>query len=51
MKFDRLFQQDYKIVENKKKVFIAPVIIVAVALILGIIFRFTFGSAVNLGMD
>lgn len=51
MKFDRLFQQDYKIVENKKKVFIIPAVVVAVALILGIIFRFTFGSAVNLGMD
>lgn len=51
MKFDRLFQQEFKIVENKKKVFIAPVIIVAVALILGIIFKFTLGSAVNLGMD
>lgn len=51
MKFDRLFQQDYKIVENKKKVFIIPAVVVAVALILGVIFRFTFGSAVNLGMD
>ena len=37
MKFDRLFQQDYKIVENKKKVFIIPAVVVAVALILGII--------------
>ena len=51
MKFDRLFQQDFKIVENKKKVFIAPAVIVVIAIILGIIFRFTLGEAVNVGMD
>lgn len=51
MKFDRLFQQDFKIVENKKKIFIIPAVIVVLALILGIIFRFTLGEAVNVGMD
>ena len=51
MKFDRLFQQEFKIVENKKKVFIVPAIILVVALIFGIVYHFVFGSAFNLGMD
>ena len=51
MKFDRLFQQDFKIVENKKKVFIIPAIILVAALIFGIVYHFVFGSSFNLGMD
>ena len=51
MKFNKLFEQDFKIVENKKKVFIAPVVCVVLALIAGIVFHFVSGSAFNLGMD
>lgn len=51
MKFDRLFEQDFKIVENKKKVFIPPLVIVAIAIVAAIIFHFAAGSAFNLGMD
>ncbi len=51
MKFDRLFEQDFQIVENKKKVFIAPIVILVVAFIAGIVFHFVAGSAFNLGMD
>lgn len=51
MKFDRLFKQDFKIVENRKKVFIVPAVIVVIALIAGIIFHCVTGSALNLGMD
>ncbi len=51
MKFNRLFEQDFKIVENKKKVFIAPLAVLALALIMCIIFGLVFGSPFNLGMD
>ena len=51
MKFDRLFEHDFKIVENKKKVFIAPLVILVVAIIACIIFAATTGRAFNLGMD
>ena len=51
MKFNQLFQHDFQIVENKKKVFIVPAIILVVALIFGIVYHFVFGSAFNLGMD
>ncbi len=50
-KFDRLFQQDFKIVENKKAVFITPLILILIAVVAGVIFHFTSGSAFNLGMD
>ena len=51
MKPFNLFERDVKIVEKKKIFFIIPVAIVVLAIIMGIIFRFTLGSAVNLGMD
>ncbi len=51
MKFDRLFEREFKIVENRKKFFIAPLVIVVLAIIASLIFRFTLGSALNLGMD
>lgn len=51
MKFNRLFEQDFKIVENKKKVFVAPVIVIVIAIIACIVYHFVFGSAFNLGMD
>ena len=50
-KLGQLFQQDFKIVENKKKVFLVPAIILVVAIIFGFIFHFATGDAVNLGMD
>lgn len=51
MKFDGLFKQEFKIVENKKKVFLVPAIIVALALVCGIIFQIVLGAAFNVGMD
>lgn len=51
MKFNRLFEQDFKIVENKKKVFAAPVIVIVIAIIACIVYHFVSGSAFNLGMD
>lgn len=51
MKFNRLFEQDFKIVENKKKVFAAPVIVIVIAIIACIVYHFVAGSAFNLGMD
>ena len=51
MKLKGLFQQDFKIVENKKKVFLVPAVILVIALICGIIFGVTRGNALNLGMD
>lgn len=38
-KLGQLFQQDFKIVENKKKVFLVPAIILVVAIIFGFIFH------------
>ena len=51
MKFNRLFEQDFKIVENKKKVFAAPVIVVVIAILACIVYHFVMGSAFSLGMD
>ncbi|MBR2971156.1 MAG: protein translocase subunit SecF [Clostridia bacterium] len=42
---------DVKIVEKRKWIFLAPVFVVAFALIMSLIFYFTSGSALNLGMD
>lgn len=51
MKLNNLFQHDFKIVENKKKVFIPPIAIVALAIIMCLIFYFVSGDAFNVGMD
>ena len=50
-KLGQLFEQDFKIVENKKKAFLIPIAIVLISIIFGFIFHFTTGDAVNLGMD
>ena len=51
MKLSNLLERDFKIVEKRKILYLVPVAIVVLAIIMGIIFRFTLGSAVNLGMD
>ncbi|MBR2989008.1 MAG: protein translocase subunit SecF [Clostridia bacterium] len=50
-KLGQLFEQDFKIVENKKKIFLVPALIVVIAIIFGFIFHFATGDALNLGMD
>ncbi len=51
MKLSNLLERDFKIVEKRKILYIVPAAIVVLAIIMGIIFQFTLGSAVNLGMD
>ncbi len=51
MKLSNLLERDFKIVEKRKILYIIPAAIVVLAIIMGIIFQFTLGSAVNLGMD
>ncbi len=46
-----LFENDFKIVENKKKVALVPILIIIVAIIAGVIYNAVLGSAFNLGMD
>ena len=50
-KLGQLFEQDFKIVENKKKIYLVPALIVVIAIIFGFIFHFATGDALNLGMD
>ncbi|MDE7106867.1 MAG: protein translocase subunit SecF, partial [Clostridiales bacterium] len=50
-KFSNLMQNDFRIVEKRKLVFIIPLVIVVIAAIMMIVFRFTVGSAFNLGTD
>lgn len=50
-KFGNLMQNDFHIVEKRKLVFIIPLVIVVIAAIMMIVFRFTAGSAFNLGTD
>lgn len=50
-KFGNLMQNDFHIVEKRKLVFIIPLVIVVIAAIMMIVFRFTVGSAFNLGTD
>ncbi|MDE6618731.1 MAG: protein translocase subunit SecF [Clostridiales bacterium] len=50
-KFNNLMDQDFRIAEKRKLVFIIPLVIVVVAAIMMIVFRFTLGSAFNLGTD
>ena len=51
MKLSNLMERDFKIVEKRKILYIIPAAIVVLAIIMGIIFHFTLGNAVNLGMD
>lgn len=50
-KLSNLLERDKKIVEKRKIIFLIPVCLVVFALIMGIVFHFTAGSALNLGMD
>lgn len=50
-KLGNLMEKDFRIAEKRKLVFIIPLVIVVVAAILMIVFRFTLGSAFNLGTD
>ncbi len=50
-KLSNLLNKELKIVEKRKITFIVPAIIVLLAVILMIIYHFTLGSALNLGMD
>lgn len=48
---ENLLEKDLKIVDKRKIIFSVPFAILLVAAILMIIFRFTLGSALNLGTD
>ncbi|MDE6028928.1 MAG: protein translocase subunit SecF [Clostridiales bacterium] len=50
-KFNNLMEGDFRIAEKRKVVFIIPLVIVVIAAIMMIVFRFTLGSAFNLGTD
>lgn len=50
-KLSNLLEKDLKIVEKRKFIFLVPICILIIAIICGVIFRFTMGSAFNLGMD
>lgn len=46
-----LLDNDFKIAEKRKIVFLIPLVILVIAAIMMIVFRFTVGSAFNLGTD
>lgn len=48
---ENLLDKDFHIVEKRKIIFAIPLAIIVVAAILMIVFRFTLGSALNLGTD
>lgn len=50
-KLDNLLEKDLHIVEKRKVIFAIPIAIFVIAAIFMIIFRFTLGSALNLGTD
>ncbi len=49
--FENLLEKDFHIAEKRKIIFIIPLVIVVIAAIMMIVFRFTVGSAFNLGTD
>lgn len=51
MKISNLLERDLPIVEKKKVWFTIPAVIVVIAVVLMIVFHFTLGSALNIGMD
>ena len=51
MKISNLLERDLPIVEKKKIWFTIPAVIVVIAVVLMIVFHFTLGSALNIGMD
>lgn len=50
-KLTNLLDNEKKIVEKRKIIFIIPVCFVILAIIMGVVYQFTQGSAFNLGMD
>lgn len=50
-KLTDLLDDDLKIVQKRKWIFLIPICIVVLAIVLGVIFQFTNGSPLNLGMD
>lgn len=50
-KFDNLLEKDLHIVEKRKIIFAIPIAIIVLAAVMMIVFRFTLGSALNLGTD
>lgn len=50
-KFNGLFDKDFHIARKRKIIFAVPLAVLAVAVIMMIVFRFTLGSAINLGTD
>ncbi len=50
-KIDNLLDKDFKLVEKRKIIFAIPIVILVIAAVMMIIFRFTLGSALNLGTD
>lgn len=51
MKISNLLERDLPIVEKKKIWFTIPAVIVVIAVVMMIVFHFTLGSALNIGMD
>ncbi|MDR2201917.1 MAG: protein translocase subunit SecF [Clostridiales bacterium] len=49
--FAKLTDKDFDILKRRKTVFIIPAVIVALALVAGLIYGLTLGSPLNLGMD
>ncbi len=50
-KINNLLDKDFKLVEKRKIIFAIPIVILVIAAVMMIIFRFTLGSALNLGTD
>lgn len=50
-KLSGLMENDFHIAEKRKVIFVIPLVILVIAAIMMIIFRFTIGSAFNLGTD
>ncbi|MBD5131733.1 MAG: protein translocase subunit SecF [Clostridiales bacterium] len=50
-RIDNLLEKDIHLVEKRKIIFAIPLAILVIAAIMMIIFRFTLGSALNLGTD
>lgn len=50
-KLDSLLENDFHLVERRKIIFAIPIAVVVLAVVMMIIFRFTIGTALNLGTD
>ncbi len=50
-KMSDLLEKDLKIVQKRKYIFLVPLCVVVLAIVMGVVYHFTMGSALNLGMD